>query len=128
MIIAVGFSYIYKNSVLEALPVSAHWAIQLCTIPNNGQRIATALCNGTALALSDGSFKDMFGTSAFVIEAADSYQRITGVNAVPGPLNDGDSHRCELCGLFAIVLIVNCICTYYVPRGGDSPPCSVSIV
>jgi hypothetical protein len=110
------FDSIYN--ILEHLPSSAHWAIQHCTIPSNGIRIAEAIRNHSALAVSDGSLKDKFGTSAFVIEAADSIQRIIGVNEVPGPLADGDSHRCELCGLFAIVLIINCLCKYHNIHAG----------
>jgi len=34
---------------------------------------------------------------------------VLGYNRVPGPVEEGDSHRCELAGLCAIVTTVNCL-------------------
>jgi len=63
--------------------------------------------------VSDGSLRYTLGTSAFVIEGADSAHRIVGYNRVPGPVKEGDSHRCELAGLYAIVTLINCLCHYH---------------
>jgi len=36
-----------------------------------------------------------------------------GYNRVPGPVKEGDSHRCELADLYAIVTLVNCLCHHH---------------
>jgi len=36
-----------------------------------------------------------------------------GCNQVPGPIKEGDSHRSELAGLYAIVTLVNCLCHHH---------------
>jgi len=74
-----------------------------------GDTIASAIRNNTALAVSDGSLKLGFGTSAFVIEGGDSTNRILGTNVVPGPIDEGDSHRCEVAGIYAVALIVKAL-------------------
>jgi hypothetical protein len=39
---------------------------------DKGAMIAPAISQGTAIAVSDGSYKDEFGTSAIVLEGKDS--------------------------------------------------------
>jgi hypothetical protein len=60
------------------------WAITEVTIDNNGLTIATALLQGTVIAVSNGSFKDNQGTSAFIIEGTSEVGRLVGVNVIPG--------------------------------------------
>jgi hypothetical protein len=36
--------------------------------------------------------------------------QITAVNTVPGPINDGDSYRCELSGIYGILVLCDLIC------------------
>ncbi|MCA1800669.1 MAG: hypothetical protein LC650_05195 [Actinobacteria bacterium] len=79
------------------------------TISDDGATIAEALRQKTAIAVSDGSLKYSFGTAAFIIEGTNHNNNIRGVNQVPGPIHDGDSHRCEVSGLYSIVLIVKAI-------------------
>jgi hypothetical protein len=86
---------------------------------DNGQTIATNIQNNTAVAVSDGSLKLGYGTSAYVIEGTNHLNRIIGVNTVPGPIKDGDSHRCELAGLYAIALIIDGITTLYNITSGS---------
>ena len=62
--------------------------------------VAEAMRAGTLRAVGDGSLKGSYGTSAFALEAPGQiHNRIQGVNVVPGPLAEGDSHRCELASL-----------------------------
>ena len=80
--------------------------------------MATALSTGSCLLVCDGSLKDRVGTSAFVLCDAATQSRIIGVNIVPGPLQDGDSYRCELAGLYGSVLLVNLLCQHFaIPTG-----------
>jgi hypothetical protein len=53
-------------------------------LDDNGTEIADALQEGTAAAVSDGSYEDAQGTSAFVIEGSSSVGRLVGVNVTPG--------------------------------------------
>jgi hypothetical protein len=52
--------------VIEQLPPGSRWAVQRFDTTDNGERVAQALRRGTACALSDGFFKDQFGTSAII--------------------------------------------------------------
>ena len=98
---------------LALLPTSAHWALQKIIQSDNGRRIAEALSNHTAIAVSDGSLKYCLGTAAFIIEAEDHIDHISGVNQVPGPITDGDSHRCEVSGIYSTALIIEAIVSLY---------------
>jgi hypothetical protein len=75
--------------------------------------VAPAIRDGTAIAISDGSFKDGFGTSALVIEASDSTDNIIAVNVVPGNLADQGSYRSELAGIFGQITLVNTLCNVH---------------
>ena len=91
------------------LPSDAKWAIQNLQQTDDGAYIAAAMQANQAIAVSDGSLKKQFGTAAFVLEGATSLNRIRAVNIAPGPLKDGDSHRCEMAGLYGMVALSNCI-------------------
>ena len=71
------------------------------------------------MAVSDGSLRYTLGTSAFVIEGSSPAHRVLGYNRVPGPVEEGDSHRCELAGLYAIVNVVNCLCKLHEISSGS---------
>lgn len=93
-------------------------------ITDEGLTIAQALTDGTAVAVSDGSLKNGLGTAAFTIESSTYENRVHGVNKVPGPIGDGDSYRCELAGLYSIVVIVTTIARYYhLPHGKCTIAC-----
>jgi hypothetical protein len=98
---------------LNQLPDDAKWALDHIITMDDGATIATALQNNTALAVSDGSLKLGFGTAAYILEGVDSTNRILGVNKVPGPIKDGDSHRCKVAGIYAVALLVMAICKHY---------------
>lgn len=108
------------ESSLRHLPTDAHWAIQRTTCPDNGASVATAITQGRLRAVGDGSLKIGKGTSAFVLEPVDQRaDRIQGVNIVPGPIEEGDSHRCELASLYAIALLVCAICEIHNITSGS---------
>ena len=50
------------------LPCGAQWAVKNWICTDEGARVAAAICQGTAIAVSDGSFKDEFGTASLVLE------------------------------------------------------------
>jgi hypothetical protein len=71
----------------------------------------------------NGSIKLKFGTAAFVIEGSASNHRIIGANQVPGPIIEGDSHRCEVSGLYAIILLVKELCVFHKIHAGHIKIC-----
>jgi uncharacterized membrane protein YjjB (DUF3815 family) len=79
------------QAALHLLPSSSKWAIQIVRIMDNGQSIAAAIQQGTAVAVSDGSLKLNLGTSAFIICGPNDTHSIVGVNVVHGCVRDGDS-------------------------------------
>ena len=95
---------------IDALPPEARWALQHVKITDNGRAIAGAIEQGSAVMVGDGSLKYGLGTAAFVIEGAGSNHRITAVNQTPGPIKEGDSHRCEMSGMYGGVLLLKLIC------------------
>jgi hypothetical protein len=92
-------------------------------LPSDLQPIIDSLSKGTARAISDGSFKDKFGTSAFtILDSGDS--SILGLNIVPVHPDNQSAYRSELAGLFAIVRIVNLLCSWAnVVHGGIEVGC-----
>jgi hypothetical protein len=57
--------------VLSFRPRSFRWAVSQMTVDDNGAAIAKAILTGEqAIAVSDGSFKDIRGTASFIIEGA----------------------------------------------------------
>jgi hypothetical protein len=75
--------------------------------------MATAIKNGSAIAVSDGSYKDGRGTAAFILEISGHYDRtsrIVGVNSIPGEQCDQSSYRSEIGGVSGIVETVGILC------------------
>ena len=98
------------SQTLDALPASSSWAIQEIALPPDLRPIIVSLRDGSARAVSNGSFKDKFGISAVTI--VDTHVcSILGLNLVPGHPDDQGAYCSKLAGLFAIVLIVNLICS-----------------
>ena len=101
------------HEALQALPSDAHWALQCLNIHDNGAALAQAIIEHAAVSGSDGSLKLGLGTAAFALQSAAAMNDIKGANLVPGPIREGDSHRCEMAGLYAIILLVHTVCKHY---------------
>jgi hypothetical protein len=108
------------SRALQNLPDDAHWAVRNVLFDDNGLTIANAFQNGTAVAVSDGSLKHAFGTAAFVLEGANHDHRINGVNQVPGPIKEGDSYRCELSGIYSVILLGDTIAKVHEVADGSA--------
>ncbi len=108
------------QAILDALPSEQRWAVKHLTCEDNGAAIAEAILNHTALTVCDGSLKSGLGTSAIIVEnSLLPHRHARAVNSVPGPIEEGDSHRCELSGLFGAMTLVQCICTLYNIHSGQ---------
>ena len=112
------------ETALASFPPTAQWAIRYVHHSDQGHHIAAALRQGTAIAVSDGSLKFGLGTAAFIVEAPEQRNNIRGVNKVPGPIVDGDSHRCEVSGIYSTILLVEAVCTLHgVSQGSITMAC-----
>jgi hypothetical protein len=89
------------------------WLVKHFVAEDEGAMLALAIWDGTAIAVSDGSFKDEFGTSALVLEGEDSKNWIIAVNVVLGDPTDQSAYRSELAGIFGIVTMVRALCEVY---------------
>ena len=106
------------QQAIEREPITANWAVKSLHVSDNGSYVAEAIKNHTALAVSDGSLKMDLGTSAFIIVGETNDHCIRAVNMVPGPIQEGDSHRCELAGAYGTLLLLEKICELHSITNG----------
>jgi hypothetical protein len=115
------------RNVLGQVDPSLQWAIEELDLPEDGgTAIATKIRSGKGRCISDGSLKELFGTSAFKFMMGKMPTYI-GRNRVPGTDRDQDSYRSELCGMLGNVIMINAICeahniteTYDMTMGCDN--------
>jgi len=107
------------EKAISSSPKSQKWAVECYYVANGGATIAAALREGKAIAVSDGSYKDKYGSAALVIEGEDSTNRILAANIVPGDPDDQSSYRSELSGIFGVVTLVNLICAVFEITSGQ---------
>jgi len=98
---------------------SKKWAVDCQYVADGGSAITEAIRTGMAIAVSDGSFKDMFGTAALVIKGEDSDNRVLAVNVTPGDPEDQSSYCSKLSGIFGVVTLVNLICEVFSISSGE---------
>jgi hypothetical protein len=104
---------------ISALPPSAAWSISSCTATDDGEEIAEAIKAGTTIAVSDGSFQDGKGTSAWVIEGNTSNNQISGSNFTPGLSTQQNSYRSVLSGLYGITMMLLTLCKLHQIQSGS---------
>jgi hypothetical protein len=97
---------------LKTLPKDAQWSLSDFILTDDGLTIAQAIRDGTAIGISDGSFKDGFGMTPWVLEVSSPRHRIRGDNIVPGDTADQVSYRSELSGLYGITLGAYALCEF----------------
>jgi len=87
---------------------SQAWKLEVETIGME-QVVVEAIAQGTALAVSDGSFKEGRGVAAWTIKGPMANNKITGACLVPGTVEDHSAFWSELMGIFGILLTVQYI-------------------
>ncbi len=103
------------SSYLRNLP-ALQWCVEFLDIANEGLDLLAPLCTGVSasvMAVSDGSFKDTFGTAAWTLGTESQPGLITGRVVCPGGPSDHSSYRSELTGIYAILTITLHLCKYY---------------
>lgn len=71
------------------------------------------------IAVSDGSFKDTFGTAAWTIGTEQDGQLIAGRAVCPGGSEHQSSYRSELAGLYVILAMTHQLCLYHRIEAGQ---------
>jgi ribonuclease HI len=105
---------------MDMLVTEEQYLVDEIALPlDKGQAIARGIQDGTARAVSDGSFKDNYGTAAGVIAAtATDKDMLYFSNVVPGTSTDQSSYRSELSGVLGLLHIIEAICsTFKITQG-----------
>ena len=110
---------------LEALKPSEKWAINYIDIPSNTDAIAQAISSFQCYAVSDASLDEICcGTAAFTLVGPSDENAIRAVHKVPGPIKPGNSYRCELSGIFGIIILTRLImCQHHITEGSVHVRC-----
>jgi uncharacterized protein CbrC (UPF0167 family) len=95
-------------------PCEFSWLTGLVTTTDDGETVAQAIREGVAVAVSDGSFKDSFGTASWVIQGNTTVGEVLGRCSVPGPAEWQSAYRSELCGILGSV---HCITNLVAKKG-----------
>ena len=100
-------------------PKRKKWALANLTLRDNGGPLGEAIRSGQARAVSDGSFKDKFGTAAWVFyHNATNATLGSGTLITPGGQNDQCAYRSELSGIYGIALTLHELASYQDFTGG----------
>jgi hypothetical protein len=93
------------SSFLSRIPEEAQWVVQNIEIVRNWELWACAR-EHRLLGVSDGSFKDHFGTAAFILVSPDKpSMHIKGAVITPGHPDDQNAFQSELAGIYAITVV-----------------------
>jgi hypothetical protein len=91
---------------------------------DDGIALRQAIQSFDAIAVSDGSYQDSFGSAAWVLEGTTDKGRITGEVGTPRDSESQSSYRSKLKGLYYIVLTVSTLCAHYgLTEGGITVGC-----
>jgi hypothetical protein len=96
------------------------WAVTHLKPPSSEDTLLHALRDGTALAITDGSF-DPFtgrGAAAFCLSTADGKIYHTGAHETPGTSLNSSAYRSELSGVLGSLLLCQAYCTAYSIESG----------
>jgi len=88
--------------------------------PDDGRSIAFSIPNGLrTISVSDGSYKDTYGTAAWVITSPITSHSLSGQVIVPGSMDTHSSYRSELAGIYSSILISVKLCKFFDVQGGQ---------
>jgi ribonuclease HI len=101
-------------------PTANQWAIaEWDNSQTNLPELIQDIKDSTASAVSDGSFKNCNGTSAFMLCSEQLENRIIGVNSVPGTADKQSAYRSELSGVSGIIHILKLLCLKFKIQEGS---------
>ena len=105
----------FSEYVKKNVHPDAAWAVTrfIASNADDGKAVAESIKNGCCVAISDGSFKDEFGTASWIVQGEDEFGSLEGSLVTPGNPEDQSAYRSELAGLYGIAAIVNLLCQYH---------------
>lgn len=95
------------------------WCFDRIELSDDGFTLAKAIKQGDAIVISNGSFKEQFGTASWELEGGSSDGRIMGVVTAPGTWKDQSTYRSELTGIYSIMVCVKNLCEFYNITAGS---------
>jgi hypothetical protein len=100
---------------------TSHTFLDNVTYKGNVGMILQSLRDGSAKAVSDGSFlaKEKLGTAAFIVEGAIPGNYIIGDHETPGSADSQCAHRSEMFGMLALIIMVNRLCDNHGITSGE---------
>ena len=100
------------HTQIANLSDTMNWAIRHSRIQADGLPIAQAIASHQGYAVSDGSWKEGFGTAAYLVGDLRTPATVLGeaVNLTPPGDLRSNSQRSELSGLLGVVLLTETIC------------------
>jgi hypothetical protein len=108
----------------QTLPENQLWAIDTLKTRDEGAAVAHGIQQGTAVAVSDGTFREYSDTAAaaFVISpniaTIEGPSVIRGENQVPGDRFSHSSYRSELSGILGILHSTRILCHFHNVTSG----------
>jgi hypothetical protein len=100
---------------------NTEWLLREADIAQNINSIKLSIQEGSAIAVSDGSFLDShkLGSAGWIIEDNLQTQLIRGQTGSPGSPEVQCSHRSELAGILGIITHLNHLCNLHNIREGS---------
>jgi Reverse transcriptase (RNA-dependent DNA polymerase) len=104
---------------------SQAWVFENVQFQGSCVSIAQSIRQGTCSCVTDGSFKEQHGTAAWKIVDLDKPDHaIEGQVVTPGFPHQQDAYRSELSGLYASVMAINALTTYFdIQEGAITMAC-----
>ncbi len=97
------------------LAADRHWPLSQVQAPHGKAALVASLIAGTAVAVSDGSFKNGCSTGGGVLFAENFARgsRLSCINKVPGESSIQDAYRAELGAIVGVLTVLQDLCHEY---------------
>ena len=105
------FPLTLEQHFAQFIPPNLQWVLHHNIIPADlGKALAKQIHKTAVLCIADGSFKEHYGTAAFILDANNENNSWLGVVPCYGDPSFHDAYRSEITGLLAIVTVLLAIC------------------
>ena len=94
------------------------WVFTNVSMTDKIDKIISDIQLGTAVGVSDGSYKEASGTAAWVLEDSTGEQSIVGRLISPGFASDQSAYRSEISGIYGMVAMVEGIASVWQLKEG----------
>ena len=95
----------------------AGWPLATAWFPEEGSTLAEAIRKGTAIGVSDGSYKPNQAThlasAGWIVQDLHTKKHIGGVLRVSGNPKETNAYRAELQGLHAMLMAITILCEFH---------------